>query len=164
MFDAIVLVVTGVLAFGGAMVGAWISARAGHRGWQREETMESLRWAVGLAVAPQARTQQIGVAALVALVNANMVQAEQRSYVRRILNAVVEVEVDDAHRTIEQPLNQTPMRTDEPPVTTPPSRAAITAARALVGWADRGEGTVTDRIRGIARYPLPQDEDDTARP
>lgn len=84
-------VLSGALAFVGAMVGHVLTRRSSKEldVWRRrEETMRMLRWAADRAVAG-GRLSEIGVAALDALGKSELLQSEDQGLVDDVMSAVV---------------------------------------------------------------------------
>lgn len=82
-------------AFLGALIGHVISRKGATEldMWRRrEETMRMLRWAAELAVSDTPLTAQLGVAALRALNNSELLQREDRLFVDLIADAVLDLD------------------------------------------------------------------------
>lgn len=73
-------------------------ARELERRSRREETLRSLRWAAELAVETDDRRADLGVAQLIALLDSNLLDESEKSFVEAALNTVYEdpeAELDD---------------------------------------------------------------------
>ncbi|MGQ0624500.1 MAG: hypothetical protein ACT4PP_07600 [Sporichthyaceae bacterium] len=84
---------TSILAFAGALFGVLVSRRGARDldvRWRREESMRLLRWACELAVDPQARRRDVGVATLGALETSTLLQREDQALVSAALAVVTD--------------------------------------------------------------------------
>lgn len=101
LWVAVVIAVgTPLLAFAGVVVGQLLLRRGAQEQdvrWRREETMRLLRWAAELALDADPGRSAVGVSALGALQQSELMQADDQSLLSRILDAVVEPVVDDYH-------------------------------------------------------------------
>lgn len=83
-------VASGLLAFLGAIVGHLLgrrTAREQERWHRREETMRMIRWAAELATARERDQVELGVTALVALIDSPLVDSEDVTFLRIMLRA-----------------------------------------------------------------------------
>lgn len=91
---AIVLTIaTPVLAFAGAIVGAWWTRRSAIEldTWRRrEETMRLLRWAVQAAASEDRAEARAGLATLAALRSSELLQPEDLNLVSAVIDAMLE--------------------------------------------------------------------------
>jgi hypothetical protein len=81
-----------ILSFGGAAWGSRIAGRADDRldRWRRrEETMRTIRWAAEKAVDHDTLVCEVGYAALEALAASELLQAEDRRFLRRVTEAAL---------------------------------------------------------------------------
>lgn len=94
----VVAVGTPLLAFVGALVGQLLSRKGAKEKdlrWHREETMRLLRWAAELAVDSDGGRSDLGVAALDALEESELLQGDDQALISAVLDAVVGPVVDD---------------------------------------------------------------------
>lgn len=144
-----------LLAFAGAFLAVIVNRRGASeldRRWKREETLRTLRWAADNAASSEVGRASIGVSALVALNDAELVQDEDRAYVRTIVETAVG---EFTRRRVGNALRGCRMtETSKVELDFEPTRAQVIGARALVRWAANGEGEVDDFIRAIAAYEL----------
>lgn len=93
MIEVLKVIAPAVLAFIGAALGILVTRRNAtelERRWRREETLRTLRWAADLAADTDTARSDLGVAALVALIDAELVRDEDKEYIRAILDAVLD--------------------------------------------------------------------------
>ena len=84
---------TPLLAFLGAMLGHLFSRKAAREldVWRRrEETLRMLRWGAERAVDERGRVGEVGIAALHALSASELLQPEDRDFIDRVTQAVIE--------------------------------------------------------------------------
>lgn len=94
----VVAVGTPLLAFAGALSGQLLSRKGAKERdirWRREETMRILRWAAELAVDSDVGRSAVGVAALDALEESELLQRDDQALISAVLDAVVEPVVDN---------------------------------------------------------------------
>lgn len=80
-----------LLAFAGSVAGQFLArqdARDLDVRWRREETMRVLRWAAELAAEPELRRSHVGLAALEALRDSELLQRPDQELVRAVLDSV----------------------------------------------------------------------------
>lgn len=94
----VVAVATPLLAFAGVMVGQLLLRRGALEQdvrWRREETMRLLRWAAELSLDADPGRSVVGVSALRALQQSELLQTGDQSLLSSILAAVVNPVIDD---------------------------------------------------------------------
>jgi hypothetical protein len=81
-----------LLAFAGVLVAQWLTRRTAHESeirWRREETMRMLRWAAELAADGDPARKKVGVAALDALDDSEMLQRDDQALISAVLEVLV---------------------------------------------------------------------------
>lgn len=120
------------------------SSERAERRLRREETMRMLRWAADLAASDVRPRAAVGIAALDALNESEVLDAEDQLLISGVLDAVVEPATetyDEGDEIEEGPMAKTIRVT----------RAQVRAARLIVERADRGIGTASAAVKAIAK-------------
>lgn len=76
----------------------WLTRRTAHESeirWRREETMRMLRWAAELAASDDPARIDVGVAALDALDDSELLQGDDQAFITAVLAAVLDPELEE---------------------------------------------------------------------
>lgn len=94
----IIAVGSPLLAFSGVLMAQWLTrktARESDVRWRRGETMRMLRWASELAASADAAGRRVGLAALDALDDSEMLQTDDQALISAVLAVLVARRVEE---------------------------------------------------------------------